>query len=51
MGGAIALFTAIDSSVEIVVTIAGNKLDTVYRRCDSGEWRAELYEQVEITNG
>jgi hypothetical protein len=30
--GAIALFTAIDPDVLTIVTIAGEKLDTVYRR-------------------
>ena len=37
MSGAIALFTTIDPEVEVIVTIAGDARDTVYRR-ELGKW-------------
>jgi len=44
MGGAVALFRAIDPDVRLIRTFAGGRPDTVYRFNvgDSGEWSAFL---------
>lgn len=39
MAGAIKIFTAIDSDAVLIITYAGDRKDTLYRK-QNGEWNA-----------